>query len=92
MMDNTKIVLVAVVTLIIGLAGGYYYGNMVGIKSGSATGLEQGIVKGRADLLEEQKKDSEEDLKKAQEAANPFSDFSDDANPFKDIYVNPFAQ
>lgn len=77
-MNNSKIIIVALTALIIGLAGGYYYGNF------------QGIEKGRADLLAEQKAEQEEALKRVQDAANPFSETG--VNPFKDVYKNPFAE
>jgi hypothetical protein len=51
-----------------------------------------GITAGRQQVLDEQKKAQEEELKAAQDAANPFSDVTDKANPFKDVYTNPFAQ
>lgn len=86
MEDQSKVAYgLAVVALIIGLAGGYYYGNS----------------KGRTDLLAEQKAAEEKAQVEAQEelaeAANPFGGAQ--VNPFEGSYtnplkasVNPFAQ
>jgi hypothetical protein len=79
--NNKKVILIAVIAAILGLGGGYFLGNLTGKKSG----LAEGIATGRQQILDEQ-------LKAAQEAANPFSDVMDKANPFKDAYKNPFAQ
>ena len=84
MQDNKKVILITVVAIILGLAGGYYAGNLQGKKAGIASGRQQ--------ILDEQKAAQEAALKAAQEAANPFSDVTDKANPFKDVYTNPFAQ
>lgn len=71
---------VTITALILGLAGGYYYG------------LVRGNAAGRDELLSEQKAAAEKAVKDAQEKlakeANPFS--KDTVNPFKGGYQNPF--
>ncbi len=84
MQENIKIILVALAVAVVGLAGGYYYGN--------SQGLTKGVEQGRQELLAEQKKEQEAALEEVREAANPFSQTEESANPFKDAYKNPFAQ
>lgn len=83
-----KLISIGAVALIIGLAGGYYYGISAGKKSGVAKGIETG----RQQVLDEQKKAQEEELARVAKEANPFADIEEKANPFKDVYKNPFAQ
>jgi predicted RNase H-related nuclease YkuK (DUF458 family) len=83
-MNNSKLIIGVILALVIGAGAGYYFGN--------ANGEKAGIASGRQQILDEQKKEQEEALRAAQEAANPFSDVTDKANPFKDVYKNPFAQ
>jgi len=86
MIDKVKFVLFMVGILTIGSVAGYYYGN--------AIGFEAGIEQGREDILAEQSAEKEAALAEIQKASNPFADDETDsvANPFKDVYVNPFAQ
>lgn len=84
MNNNIKIIIGVVIALIIGLVGGYYYGN--------STAYEKGVATGRQALLDEQKAEEEAALKEIQEAANPFSEIEEKVNPFKDAYTNPFSQ
>ena len=84
MNNNIKIIICVVAALIVGLAGGYYYGNSVA--------YEKGVAAGRQALLGEQKDEEETALKEIQEAANPFAKIEEKANPFKDAYTNPFSQ
>lgn len=88
MEGNTKIIIIALVALLIGAVGGYYYGNSTGYDKGR----DEGILTGKQALLEDQKKEAEDALKKLQEEANPYTEVEDAANPFKDTYQNPFAQ
>lgn len=88
MSNNIKLILIGVITLAIGIVGGYYYGNLAGKKSGVAEGIETG----RQQVLDEQKKAQEEELARVAKEANPFADIEEKANPFKDVYKNPFAQ
>lgn len=83
-----KLILIGAVALVLGLIGGYYYGNSAGKTSGTA----EGITAGRQQILDEQKKAQEEELAKVAREANPFADIEEKANPFKDVYKNPFAQ
>lgn len=78
-------VAVGVVGIIIGVAGGYFYGSAVGTKRGIVQGVEQG----RTQLLAEQEEALQAEIQKT---ANPYAQAKDAANPFKDAYTNPFAQ
>lgn len=88
MNSNTKLIIGAILALIIGVGGGYYYGN----SQGKQAGLDDGIVQGRQQILDEQEKKRQEELAKVADEANIFNDIEDIANPFKDTYKNPFAQ
>ncbi|MFH1956279.1 MAG: hypothetical protein ABIJ28_01360 [Patescibacteria group bacterium] len=88
MNSNVKLIIIGIITLAIGLAGGYYYGDL----TGKNIGLEDGIAQGRQQVLDEQEKQRQEELAKLAEEANVFNDIEDAANPFKDAYKNPFAQ
>lgn len=91
-MDNTSSGMTAAivaVALIIGVAGGYLYGQKVGVKLGLA----------QAESAVKQK--SEEAAKAAEnlaaQAANPFAGTQNPlenvtTNPFAKVKVNPFAQ
>jgi hypothetical protein len=83
-----KFALVVLVGIVMGAAGGYFWGNRSGLKAG----IEQGKVLGRDKLLAEQKKQQEDELAKIQDQANPFNDIEEAANPFKNVYQNPFGQ
>lgn len=67
-----------IVALVIGLAGGYYYG----------------VIKGKAMEVAEQKeaaaKATEDAQKQLAEQANPFRGKTDAVNPFTEGYQNPF--
>ena len=68
------------VALLVGLGGGYYYGNV------------QGVAKEKA-AEESRKKDAEKEAAKAvnpfeQTTANPFE--KSPTNPFENVKVNPF--
>lgn len=88
MNENIKLIIIGIITLTIGLFGGYYYGNL----TGKNIWLENGITQGRQQILDEQEKQRQEELAKLAEEANVFNDIEDAANPFKDAYKNPFAQ
>ncbi len=69
------------VALIVGLGGGYYYGN------------SSGKLEGREVLLAEQEAQKGAEKKAAQERvtqiANPFAD-AEEVNPLEGVYKNPF--
>lgn len=80
---------VAVVLLLAGFAGGYFYGTSVGVKNG----LAQADEKAKQQL--EVYVQSQEKL--AAQAANPFGEAANPlkgvtANPFENVNINPFAQ
>jgi len=79
-----KWIIIAVIALVVGAGGGYYYGQ--------AQGHTAGVEKGRADLLAEQEKAVEDAKIAAQEqiaeSANPFE--AAQTNPFEGGYENPF--
>ena len=58
-----------ILALLLGLGGGYWYGNKIGHQKGLADAAVQ-------------------DLQKAAEAANPFSQKS--VNPLENVKTNPF--
>ena len=72
------------VALLVGLVGGYWYGNMKGV--------EQGVAKEQAAKAQTQKAAEEE----AAKAANPFEQTTTNpfekspANPFENVELNPF--
>jgi len=70
----------ALVGLVLGGVGGYYFG------------MTKGATNGRQALLEEQATAESQKLEEISKQANPFSEAQDAANPFKDMYQNPFAQ
>ena len=91
--NNIKIIVGAVLALVVGAAGGYFYGsNSVSCDEASRQAYENGVVEGKRALLAEQKAQAEAAAQKAAEAANPYAEVEDAANPFKDTYKNPFAQ
>lgn len=80
---------IVAVALIIGVAGGYLYGQSVGVKKGLA----------QAEVVAKQK--AEDAVKAAEklaaQAANPFAGTSNPlesvtTNPFAKVKTNPFAQ
>lgn len=78
--------------LVVGLGGGYYYGNTVGVKDGTRRGIEQGILQEKA-MVEARRKDAEKETAKAvnpfqQATANPFE--KTPTNPFEKVKINPF--
>lgn len=77
---HTPWVVCILVSLVIGVGFGYWYG------------MTKGKETGRMELLAEQQKAQEEEKKKAQEeviqAANPFKT----ENPLEGGYQNPFKQ
>lgn len=79
MNPQQKWIVIAIVLLIAGLVGGYFYG------------IDKGRTQGREALLAEQKAAEEQAKKAAQEelakAANPFEA---KINPFENGYQNPF--
>lgn len=75
-----------------GICAGYYYGNSAGFNSGKTAGINEGVVQGRKTLLAEQNAAEAAKLKEIQDAVNPFAAQTDAVNPFKDAYVNPFAE
>ena len=70
----------ALVGLVLGGVGGYYFG------------ITKGATNGRQALLDEQSATEAKKLEEISKQANPFSETQDAANPFKDMYQNPFAQ
>lgn len=68
------------VGLVLGGVGGYYFGVI------------KGVADGRQALLDEQSAVEAQKLAEISKQANPFSEAQDAANPFKDMYQNPFAQ
>lgn len=66
--------------LVLGGVGGYYFG------------VTKGVANGRQALLDEQATAESQKLEEISKQANPFSEAQDAANPFKDMYQNPFAQ
>lgn len=77
-MNNNNVILWVIVSLVVGIVGGYYYGNSVGVEIG------------KQQVLDQQKLEEEAKIKEVQDAANPFSEIEETANPFKDTYQNPF--
>lgn len=82
---SSKVLGVALVCLIIGVLGGYFYGDSQGVK--------KGVAQEKAAIAAEQKKAADA----AAQAASPFggtsvNPFSAPApvNPYKDVKVNPF--
>lgn len=71
---------VGIAGVILGAAAGYFYG------------VSAGTAQGRSQVLAEQAQVEEARLLEIQKAANPYSQAKDAANPFKDVYTNPFAQ
>ncbi len=74
--------------LVIGLGGGYYYGNIAGVKDG----IEQGILREKA-TVEARKKEAGKEAAKAvnpfgQATVNPFD--KTPTNPFEKVKINPF--
>ncbi|MEK7066348.1 MAG: hypothetical protein AAB965_02120 [Patescibacteria group bacterium] len=73
-----------VVALLVGLAGGYVYGNSAGYKAGNTAGYKQ--------AQDDAKKVADEAAKKATEAvakaANPFQA----VNPLEGVESNPFEK
>lgn len=87
--NYSKIVMIGVAALVVGLLGGYVWGNTVG------------ITKGRSLAQLEAKKAAEDAAaaseKLAAQAANPFGGGTNplgsvSANPFEKVNTNPFAQ
>ena len=70
----------ALVGLVLGGVGGYYFG------------MTKGATNGRQALLDKQSATEAKKLEEISKQANPFSETQDAANPFKDMYQNPFAQ
>lgn len=70
----------ALVGLVSGGVGGYYFG------------LTKGVANGRQAYLDEQAAAESQKLAEISKQANPFTAAQDAANPFKDMYQNPFAQ
>ncbi|MEK7088297.1 MAG: hypothetical protein AAB537_02290 [Patescibacteria group bacterium] len=68
------------VGLVFGAVGGYYFG------------VTKGVASGRQAYLDEQAAVEAKKLEELSKQANPFSAAKDAANPFKDMYQNPFAQ
>ena len=68
------------VGLAFGAVGGYYFG------------VTKGVASGRQALLDEQAVVEAKKLEEISKQANPFSEAQDVANPFKNMYQNPFAQ
>ncbi len=66
--------------LVLGGVSGYYFG------------VTKGVANGRQALLDEQSMIEAQKLEEISKQANPFSEAQDAANPFKDMYQNPFAQ
>lgn len=81
-MENNKIIIWAIVSLLVGFAIGFYYGN--------TTGKSEGILIGKQEVLDQQNAEEEAKLQAIQEEANPFTEVEEVANPFKDTYKNPF--
>lgn len=73
-----------VVALIVGLGGGYYYGNMQGVTKGVAQ--EKATAEARKSVAEAE----------AAKAVNPFEQTTinpfekSPTNPFENVKVNPF--
>lgn len=79
---------IGVLALVVGMGGGYYYGNMMGHNRG----VEAGIAQEKAAEIA-RREAAEREAASAinpfnQGSANPFEKAS--ANPFDDVNVNPF--
>ena len=83
---NNKIYIIAVVVLILGLAGGYIYGKEVGYNSGYKKGDVIGYQKGQDDAKKLQEELARKAAEEAAKKANPFQF----VNPLQDITANPF--
>jgi len=77
---------VVVIIAVIVLAAGAVAGYVVGANAGEV----KGVAIGRDQILSEQATAEATKLQELQKAANPFTETSDAANPFKDAYKNPF--
>ena len=83
----SRVAIIAVLCLIIGVVGGYFYGN--------SQGVQKGIASEKARVVAEQKKVADQAAKTANPfgttSVNPFSTGgSSTVNPYKDVKVNPF--
>lgn len=89
-MNNKKFVIVAAIAVIIGLAGGSFFGYTQGQKAG----YEKAVADTKAVQEEVAKKAGEEAVKAANpfQATNPLEGIT--ANPFQDAAkkLNPFAE
>jgi hypothetical protein len=80
---STKILLVGVLLLVVGLGLGYWYGTLK-VKVSYQLGYDQAIADAKATQEEVAKKAAEE----AAKAANPFQA----ANPLEGVKANPFSE
>jgi flagellar basal body-associated protein FliL len=77
-MDKKLILVISIIVLVVLLAASFYAGFFIGNKNGFARGEKQG---------------KEQGFKAAQDivnAANPYAELEDVANPFQEEYENPF--
>lgn len=83
-MNNTKIIVVAIVTFIVGAVLGYGYGNSAGYKMGDASGYKRA----EADIKKIQEAAGQKAAGEATKAANPFQG----VNPLAGVEANPFEK
>ena len=81
-----KIIITALLAFAVGVGGGYLFASKKAPTSNKIEGTcsleEGGLGSGTAtSAVEEVKK-----------KINPYTQIEEKANPFKDVYVNPFAQ
>lgn len=83
-MDKKFIIvhIVALVLIVLILGGGFYSGYYIGNKKGFVAGEKQGKEQGF--------KDGQKAAEDIINAANPYSELENVANPFQGEYENPF--
>jgi flagellar basal body-associated protein FliL len=77
-MNKIVLIVIAVAIAIVLLGGVFYVGYFLGNKNGFNVGKEQGF------------KDGQKAAQDVIDAANPYADLENAANPFQGEYENPF--
>ena len=77
---SPNVIVIAVLALLIGLAGGFWYGGK--------SGFNKGYSKAEADIKKTQEEASKKASEAAAKAANPFSV----GNPLEGVDTNPFEK
>ena len=79
-MGQSKVVVVAIITLIVGGLAGYWYGG--------SSGYERGYKKAEADIKAIEQASAQKAAEEAAKAANPFQA----VNPLEGVEANPFKK